>query len=238
MRELNFGDRADLASVLSKENIEQLCVGGERSRWARHELLYRQGDKALFVHILITGSVKSCAVGAEGNETIFRLHLPGSVLGLTALSARQLRDASAIAVEPCETITLHRDQVKATLSANGALAVSVMEILLDRIWHFQFRMRETLGTPLEARLARALLELSREEETSRKHVAGSGSTITVTHEDLGHILGARRPTISKFLRRFAAQGLIETAHRSIRVVNRPGLRAAAGDSAVPLPAEV
>lgn len=232
MRELNFGDRADLASVLSQENIDQLCIGGERRSWERHEILYRQGDTATLVHVLLKGRVKSCAVGAEGNETIFRLHLPGSLLGLTALSERKLRDASAVAVESCETLALHRDQVKQILSADGELAVAVIGLLLDRIWHFQFRMRESHGNSLEARLAGALLELSREDEFSNHLVSQSASRITLTHEDLSHILGARRPTISKILGLLAKQGLIETAHRSIKVTDRPGLRAVADRGAM------
>lgn len=73
--------------------------------------------------------------------------------------------------------------------------------------------------PAEVRLMRALLELSQEGQ-------GSG-TVALSHEDLGHIVGARRPTVSKALRVLAGMGLIETAHLNIRIPDRAALRSAA-----------
>jgi len=223
MRELNFGDRTDLAPVLSRENIEQLGALGKSVHWSGHDLLYRQGETATFVHVLTRGRVKSCAVGASGNEMIFRLHLPGSLLGLTALAPRRLRDASAVAIEPCQTIAVHRDQLKETLGGDGALAVSLISLLLDRLRHFQSRICQQLEAPLEERLACALLELTRE------NAGADNAVVALTHEDLSHIVGARRPSVSKCLRSFASHGLIETGHRAISIINSEGLQALAGD---------
>ena len=58
------------------------------------------------------------------------------------------------------------------------------------------------------------------------HDRVTGDDIRLTHEFLGMMLGARRPTVSLVLGTLAKAGLIENANRKIVVVNRKGLEEA------------
>jgi CRP-like cAMP-binding protein len=55
------------------------------------------------------------------------------------------------------------------------------------------------------------------------HDRVAGDEIRLTHEFLGMMLGTRRPTVSLVLGTLAKAGLIQTATRTIVVVNRSGL---------------
>jgi CRP-like cAMP-binding protein len=58
------------------------------------------------------------------------------------------------------------------------------------------------------------------------HDRVTGDDIRLTHEFLGMMLGARRPTVSLVLGTLAKAGLIQNANRKIVIVNRKGLEEA------------
>jgi CRP-like cAMP-binding protein len=79
---------------------------------AKGDRLYHQAEPADHVHVLLSGIIKSTTVNSNGQETLLRIHLSGSVLGLTSLATDPVRDATAIALEPSVTAMVSRPVVK------------------------------------------------------------------------------------------------------------------------------
>lgn len=115
MREYAIGTKQDLRSALTIDNMRRLASRGVERKFERGDCLFHQGDCAESVLLLVDGRVKVCLIGASGQKTILRIHLPGSLIGLSALAALPARDATATALETATTVELTRAEMQAVL---------------------------------------------------------------------------------------------------------------------------
>jgi CRP-like cAMP-binding protein len=212
MREYAIGTDQDLRSTLSAENMRKLAARGVERKFERGECLFHQGDRGEGVLLLLDGRVKVCLIGASGQKTILRIHLPGSLIGMSALGALQVRDATATALETVTTVELPLADMQAVLLEDSALGLRVMRMLLDRLADLHSRLADLQAASVDQRLARVLLALGQ-----RDPIAAATPTISLTHEDLSNMVGARRPTVTSALNRFVHDGLIEKCGRNIVV---------------------
>lgn len=210
MREYAIGTDQDLRSALTPENMRKLAEHGVERKFERGDCLFHQGDCGESVLLLVNGRVKVCLLGSSGQKTILRIHLPGSLIGLSALGAPPMRDATATALETVTTVELTRAEMQAVLLEDSALAIRVMRMLLDRLADLHSRLAELQAASVGQRLARVLLALGQ-----RDPIAEATPTISLTHEDLSNMVGARRPTVTSALNRFIHDGLIEKCGRNI-----------------------
>jgi CRP-like cAMP-binding protein len=212
MREYAIGTDQDLRSALSAENMRKLAARGVERKFERGECLFHQGDRGEGVLLLLDGRVKVCLIGCSGQKTILRIHLPGSLIGMSALGALQVRDATATALETVTTVELTLADMQAVLLEDSALGLRVMRMLLDRLADLHSRLADLQAASVDQRLARVLLALGQ-----RDPIAEATPTISLTHEDLSNMVGARRPTVTSALNRFVHDGLIEKCGRNIVV---------------------
>src|ERR1019366_2880432 len=159
MREYAIGTNQDLRSALTPESMRKLAGRGVERKFERGDCLFHQGDCAESILLLLDGRVKMCLIGSSGQKTILRIHLRGSLIGLSALASLPIRDATAIALETVTIAELTRPQLQAA--------------------------------SVDQRLARVLLALGQ-----RDPIAEATPTISLTHEDLSNMVGARRPTVT------------------------------------------
>lgn len=221
MREYSIGISQGLDPVLPPEQIERLTAAGRPTRFEKDAFLYRQGEEAEKVYLLVSGRANTFLVSASGQESLLRIHLPGSLMGLTALATTPIRDASAVAVEPCEAVAMDRKNLQELLRSDPKLGDYFIRLLLDRMSDFHYRVGELLSQSVEQRLAKALLALSQPD--SAESGDGAAGTVLLTHEQLAHLLNTRRPTVSAVLGRLAEAGLIAKSGGGIAVIDRDGL---------------
>lgn len=223
MREYSIGAPLGLEAVIPADLIEQLVQAGRKRTFAKDETIYRQGEAAEHIYLLLSGRAKTVLVAPNGQEALLRIHLPRNILGLTALASDPVRDADAIAVEAIETATFTRDELRALMRGQPRLADHLIELLVNRMTDFHFRVGEMMGQSVEQRLARALLALS-EPDPSASAETQRGA-ITLTHEELASLLNTRRPTISAAVNRLVETGLIRKSGRKLHVMDPDGLNA-------------
>jgi CRP-like cAMP-binding protein len=227
MREYSIGISQGLDPILPPEQIERLTVAGQTTRFEKGAYLYRQGEQAEEIYLLVSGRANTLLISSNGQESLLRIHLPGSLMGLTALATKPIRDASAVSVVPCEAVALDRKNLQALLRSDSRLGDYFIQLLLDRMSDFHYRVGELLSQSVEQRLSKALLALSQPDFANEGETAAE--TIMLTHEQLAHLLNTRRPTVSAALGRLSEAGLIARSGRGIVVTDRQGLaRVAAG----------
>lgn len=228
MREYSIGIAQGLGPSLPPEQIARLAGAGREIRFEKHEIIYRQGERAAHIYLLTSGRTNTFLVNSNGQESLLRIHLPGSVMGLTALASRPVRDASAVAVEASEAMEVARDSLLALLCSDPGLGEYFIKLLLDRMSDFHYRVGELLSQTVEQRLSTALIALSQPDSSPDQNVGTE--TVMLTHEQLAHLLNTRRPTVSTILGRFAEAGLISKSGRGIVVTDHDGLaRLASGN---------
>lgn len=226
MREYSIGAHRGLDPVIPADVSERLAAKGVRGSFVRGAMIYRQGEPATHIHLLLSGRAKTVLTAAGGHEALLRIHLPQNILGLTALGSRSVRDATATAIEPCETSAILREGVLALMRAEPVLSEHLVRLLVDRMTDFHYRVGEMLSQPVEQRLARALLALSQPDPTAEGN--STQGEITLTHEELANLINTRRPTVSAAINRFAEAGLVRKAGRRLLVKDAQALAALFG----------
>lgn len=224
MREYSFGIDTGLESSLSPSQLGRVAQAGTAHTYARHEPVYRQGEQADDVFVLVRGRVKSTLVAGNGQEAILRIHLPHSLLGLSALASRPCRDASAIALERVEAARLPRPVFVEQMRRIPELNAHVIQLLVDRMSDFHHRVGELLTQSVECRVARILFTLSTPDTGAP---LCSTAQVALSHDEIAQLALSRRPTVSGIIGRFARMGLVSRGVRRLEVLDRQGLAAIA-----------
>lgn len=223
MREYSIGISQDLAPVLAPEHVQLVLAAGKITSYRIAELLYIQGEPAEHVYLLLDGLVQSVLVNSAGHESLLRIHLPGSVLGITALATVPWRDASAKAVEPATLVKVPRAEMEKLITTKPDLAVRLIRLLVDRMRDFHFRVAELQSQSVEQRLARVLLAICQRDQGGL-HPDGLAG-VSLTHQDLAHLVNSRRQTVSAILGQFAEAGLIAKKGRRLQLLDMAALSA-------------
>lgn len=222
MREYSIGIEQDLDPILLPEDIKHLVRAGRPFLLSRNQVLYRQGEAASHVYLLRTGLVQSFLINSLGHEALLRIHLPGSILGLTTLATVPIRDASAKAAEPSEVCMIDRDDFLALVRSEMEIGVRLIRLLVDRMRDFHSRVGDLQAQSVEQRLARVLLSICRRDPSGMTPDPMAG--ISLSHQDLAHLVNSRRQTITGILGRFAEAGYIAKRGRRILLTGIEGLR--------------
>lgn len=209
-----------LPSVLEPSDLAQLSAILTHPRpLDRGNHLFRQGDKLSSLFIVMTGTVKSYVITADGHEQVIRFYLPGELVGLGALMD-QHHPSSAVALEHavlCELPITEIDELYHQLP-------SLFKYLLAATSRELVRKQESLLTvgqqEAEQRLVHFLLNLS----ASYKERGYSDTTfnISMSRQDIGSFLGLSTETVSRLLHRLQKNDLldVELKHLHIRDLDK------------------
>ena len=222
MREYALRLGIDLGSSLSQSEIAALCDAGTKTSLPRGCVLARQDEPATCLHYLTAGSVKTYQTHASGRETVLRLHLPGSIIGLSSLTSRGHWDASSVALEPSKAVCIPKARFIALLRDDPSLSLELVRLLVDRLSDLHFRLGDLQAQTVHHRLAYVLLSLSRADPSDLD--AARQTEISLTHEELSQMINSRRQTVTSVIREFADAGWIGRANRRIKVLRPEGLK--------------
>ncbi len=147
---------------------------------------------------------------------------PAIFFGELALLDDSPRSASAQAIEPTETLTLHRDEFLGFLDSNPLFARHVLNVLARRIRHLNNQISDIFFLDLPARLARILLQLA--EQHGRPTGDGITIDLSLTQTDLAEMTGATRVSINKALGRFRRAQWVSVEGRYVTVLDQAALQ--------------
>lgn len=95
-----------LFEPLSPDERERLAVECRMRRFARGAALFREGERADGMHIVLRGVVKVVRFATDGREMVLHLVRGGNTIGEAAMFQKGTFPASAVAVDDVETLFL------------------------------------------------------------------------------------------------------------------------------------
>lgn len=207
--------------VLTEEERGQLAVISTVTRYAKGDLLYREGDRADAVFNLVGGVVKAFKSNAEGSHHIVGFLFQADLIGL-ASEGRYLNSAEAIT--PTIAYRIPTSALEAKLSKNAALEFSVICRLCHELRETQ---RHAFLLAQNRALARVGLFLEmiethqamREEDTDELY-------LPMTRSDIGDYIGISLEAVSRSFRTLVTRGIIAARNRHhVKILDRAALAA-------------
>jgi CRP-like cAMP-binding protein len=204
----------ELFKGLPDEWVRDIVAGARRRRFARREVLFHEGDPANSVHLVARGRVAVRVSTPLGDVATLQLMAAGDVVGeMALLSPGAPRSATAVALEPTETLAVDGARFAAMREEQPALTEVLIRLLASRVRQLNELLLEALYVPADVRLLRRVLELA-------DHY---GDQIPLTQEDLAGLAGATRATVNRVLRREVQSGTVTVARGQLQIVDRETL---------------
>ena len=207
-------------SDAQKHTVEQHT---RMRHFKRGQAVYLPGDPCELVYVLKSGAVKIVGRAPEGGEVILAVLMPGDIFGEVALTGdSEPQDHRAEAMDETMLCEVPRNLIFRMIEDTPAFGRHVTKLVGLRLRTFRTRVEELLGKSAPARLAHAILELSRQHGIQD----GGGVLIPLrlSQGELGKLVGLTRETVNSILHVWRDQGVVEMDRRSIRVRDAERLR--------------
>ena len=186
--------------------IADVARGLRRRRFRRNEVIFHQGDPGDSLHIVASGTAKVTLPSTEGEEAIIATLRPGDFFGELPLLDGAPRSATAVALEPMETITLPRADFRALLDGDTGLRDALLAGLSHELRRITGHVEELHFLDLAGRLAMRLTRLAREQDAA---LAGEVRLDwPYTQSDLASMIGGTRQSVNKLLSALVDDGLV------------------------------
>lgn len=222
-------------------SAQELVGLGARRRYPGGRALFREGDVAHEVLVLISGAVKIVVGSAEGQEVVLDVFEAGSLLGeLSAIDGKP-RSAMVVALGPVEVLAVAATTFNEFLDRHPAvmrtLLIEVIDRLRVRVRHqLEFGTGDALGR-ICARLADLAERQRRDDRCAARTPSSSAETEAeakeivvrspVTQSELAAWTGLSREAVVKGLRVLRQLGWIDSRGRTIVIHDLPSLSARA-----------
>lgn len=191
--------RVRLLRDLGDDELEALAAGGERKSFKDDALVFREGDEATGLFVILSGRVRLDRQHGSADIELLTLG-PGGSLGEPALFDPAPRTATAVTVEPTEFLVIDRAQfLECIAQSPQALALvlaglgSELRGAHDTVF-WEMLERHALRADMEAERYRSLAQLvagvAHEVNTPLGVIITAASVLTEELGALGPLAGA------------------------------------------------
>ena len=203
---------------LSDEDRKAICENSKEVTYKKGTNIH-DGEECTGVILVKTGSLRLYIMSEEGKEiTLYRL-FPGDICMLSASCVIQsiTFDVAVDAEEDSECILIS-GSVFARLSERiPEIKIFALETAISRFSDVMWVMQQILFMSFDRRLAIFLLDESSKNGTD---------TIKLTHEQIAKYMGTAREVVSRMLKYFVSEGLVESSRsEGIKLIDKNRLRA-------------
>jgi CRP/FNR family cyclic AMP-dependent transcriptional regulator len=198
-----------------------LATRAHMRRFEAGDTIFIMGAQHDSMLAVLSGEVKISMTSSEGKEIVLAILQPGEVFGEIAMLDGKPRSADAKALTDCHLAVLDRRDVLAALEGNPAAWLGLIEVLCSRLRQTDQHLVEVALLGLPARLAKALLRMTEEQDGQRPDARAS----RLSQHDLANLVGTTRESVNKCLREWRRAGIIRIDKRVISIADRAALEA-------------
>lgn len=184
-------------------------------------VLFGEGEASRGIYVVQRGRIKLSVCASDGRTLILRIVEAGEALGVAAAVGGREYEATAEALEPCEASFLRQTDLVRMMRIHGEFALWITQHLshdYNSTCH-EIRTLMLSGSASE-KLARLLVDqLDRRAEAK----SPTRMKLTLTHEEIGQMIGTSRETVTRLFAGFKKQKLIEQEGATLVVANRMAL---------------
>jgi CRP-like cAMP-binding protein len=225
-KEVTATSRVSIFSKLNPSDIEQLVKIVTRKNYGTDAAVFFQGEPSDSLYMLLKGSVKVTVTTEEGSEKILDILGPGEIFGELAMLDGCPRSATVTTCEPTEMASISRKDFQNFSASRPEILWRLMESLCERLRKTSGNMLEMSSKEVPYRLLAALHHLTEKYG----QVAADGTcliSLKLGAQDLAAMVGSNREIVSRLLRQYEADRLIELGKDKRIIVPDPAALARA-----------
>ena len=224
--EIQFTDNCPFAKIysehfpfwdaMSDDDRSTFCRSSVSVRYPKGKVIH-DGSECTGVIILRSGCLRVCMLSEEGKEiTLYRLY-PGDICMLSASCVLEsiTFDVFVQAEEECECCVIGGCAFADVSARVPAVKIFALETAVNRFSDVMWVMQQILFMSMDKRLAIFLLD----------EIAKNGSdTVKMTHEQIARYMVSAREVVSRMLKYFALEKIVEVSRGGVTVLDKARLR--------------
>lgn len=185
------------------------------------DYIFREGDTFDSIAAVRAGTVKTCVVDAQGSEHVLAFHLPGEVIGLSAIDSEQY-PCNAVALDTVMLCRFSFEKMATLATRLPGLQRQLFRLLSRDIGRAAMLAGDWTA---DQRLAAFLLALS--QRLAERGFSDKRFQLTMARTDIANFLRLAPETVSRVLRRFQDDSLLSIDRREVELIDRCRLEALA-----------
>ncbi len=187
---------------------------GTPMSFSRNAEIYGENEPADYLYKVISGTVRTYKILADGRRQIGAFHMPGDIFGLEAGDSHTF---SAEAIADSKVLVIKRSALVALAARDNDVARQLWTLTGRELHRVQDHMMLLIKTAQE-RVASFLLEMA------DRASASAAVDLPMSRQDIADYLGLTIETISRTLTQLESDAAIELpTSRRIVLRNRPAL---------------
>lgn len=195
----------------------QLVARSYQSR----EIIVFQGAPCPGFYLVRSGKARILRTGPDGREQTLRIIGPGDTFAEVPVFDRGPCPATVETLEAAQVVCFPTEAFHNLLRRHPDVALTVLDHFARRLRSFTEMIEQISLQTVPARLARYLFQLARVEGVPTQ--GGILVRRDVTIQDLASLLGSVREVVSRHLKDFEEQGIIQVSRHEIVILDLPGL---------------
>lgn len=204
---------------ISDSDREYICQNSVALTYPKGVNIH-DGNECSGVILVRSGCLRLYIMSEDGKDiTLYRLH-GGDMCMLSASCVIQAItfDVFVDAEEDSECYVISGPAFAAVSDNNVNIKIFTLEMAVRRFSDVMWVMQQILFMSMDKRLAIFLLD-----ESSR---IGS-DTILLTHEQIAKYMGSAREVVSRMLKYFSTEGIVEASRKGVRIIDKKRLNSIA-----------
>lgn len=182
----------------------------------RRQVIFREGDPAEGIFVLLSGRVKIYKLSSDGKEHILHVVRPGQAFAEAAVFMPGGYPAYAEALAASRALLLPKNEFLELLRQEPSISLKIIATLSRYLKQFADRIEDLSLKDVSARLASWFLHTAQEK-------ARDFWDLEITKGELASQLGTVSETLSRTLRKFQDSGLVQVRGRFVKVLDRQAL---------------
>lgn len=194
------------ANLSREELIEIIKMTGHRE-FNKGETVFLEGTEANTLYLVNEGKIKLFKYTKDGKEQILHILSEGDFFGELNLFKEGEYSFNAKAIDKTKLCTLTKDKMRNLILERPEIGLKILEVVGERLSKLETLAQNLATNDVETRLANLLLELK--ENYGKLTSKGIEIKLPITREDMSNYTGVARETISRKLKKFEEEGIIE-----------------------------
>ena len=190
---------------------------GKILSYDKGETIYRKGQYATMIYLILKGVVKTHKIDDSGKELITHLHKADDFLGFTSFMENIPYSEAASAVEKVELAGVPITDLKEILGKNKNVSLELMNVLTESLSEVKEQLLQMAFSSVRKKTANTILQFA--GLLTNK----TDGNIKISRYDLASVAGIATESLIRTLSDFKKKELIEIEGRNIRILDLEGL---------------
>ncbi len=202
---------------LPDKDYDLLLAHSREEKYAKGEIIFREGAKPTGIYYITKGTVKKYKVDNFEKEHIIYVASSGELIGYHAVLASENYPDSASTLEECTIRFIPANEFLSVLDQSPELTRRLLKTLSHEFGVLVNNITIFAQRPVRERVAIALIVLR--EKFKKEDQPGSSTVINLSRDDIAKMSGTTRENATRFLTEFKNEKIIETMGRKIIVLD-------------------